>query len=122
MIQQKSGRIINMTSVGGEVALPKLVAYCTSKAGIIMLTKVLAAEWARHNILVNAIGPAFVETDFTAGLRSNDTIYSDLKSRNPLQRFARPEEIVGAAVFLASDEATYVTGQTIFVDGGWLAL
>ena len=68
------------------------------------------------------IGPAFVETDFTAGLRSNDTIYSDLKSRNPLQRFAKPEEIVGAAVFLASDEATYVTGQTIFVDGGWLAL
>jgi len=122
MIQQKSGRIINMTSVGGEVALPKLVAYCASKAGIIMLTKVLAAEWARHNILVNAIGPAFVETDFTAGLRSNDTIYSDLKSRNPLQRFAKPEEIVGAAVFLASDEATYVTGQTIFVDGGWLAL
>jgi gluconate 5-dehydrogenase len=122
MIQQKSGRIINMTSVGGEVALPKLVAYCASKAGIIMLTKVLAAEWARHNILVNAIGPAFVETDFTAGLRSNDAIYNDLKSRNPLQRFARPEEIVGAAVFLASDEATYVTGQTIFVDGGWLAL
>lgn len=122
MIQQKSGRIINMTSVGGEVALPKLVAYCASKAGIIMLTKVLAAEWARHNILVNAIGPAFVETDFTAGLRSNETIYSDLKSRNPLQRFAKPEEIVGAAVFLASDEATYVTGQTIFVDGGWLAL
>jgi NAD(P)-dependent dehydrogenase (short-subunit alcohol dehydrogenase family) len=94
MIKQKSGKIINMTSVGGEVALPKLVAYCASKAGIVMLTKVLAAEWARHNILVNGIGPSFVETDFTAGLRANDAIYSDLMSKNPLKRFAKPEEKV----------------------------
>jgi NAD(P)-dependent dehydrogenase (short-subunit alcohol dehydrogenase family) len=122
MIQQRSGRIINMTSVGGEVALPRLVAYCASKSGIIMLTKVLAAEWAGHNILVNAIGPAFVETDFTAGLRENERIYSDLKSKNLLQRFARPDEVVGAAIFLASDESSYITGQTIFIDGGWLAL
>ena len=122
MMQQKGGRIINMTSVGGEVALPKLVAYCASKAGIIMLTKVLAAEWAAHNILVNAIGPAFVETDFTSGLRENERIYSELKSKNPLQRFARPDEIVGAALFLASEESSYITGQTIFVDGGWLAV
>ena len=92
MINQKSGKIINMTSVGGEVALPKLVAYCASKAGIVMLTKVLAAEWARHNILVNGIGPSFVETDFTAGLRANDVIYNDLMSKNPLKRFAKPEE------------------------------
>jgi NAD(P)-dependent dehydrogenase (short-subunit alcohol dehydrogenase family) len=122
MIQQKSGRIINMTSVGAEVALPRLVAYCASKAGIIMITKVLAAEWAGHNILVNAIGPAFVETDFTAGLRENERIYGDLKSRSLLQRFARPDEVVGAAIFLASDESSYITGQTIFIDGGWLAL
>ena len=110
-----------MTSVGGEVALPRLVAYCASKAGIVMLTKVLAAEWARHNILVNGIGPSFVETDFTAGLRANDAIYNDLMSRNPLKRFAKPEEIVGTAIFLASDESNYITGQTIFIDGGWLA-
>ena len=71
MIKQKSGKIINMTSVGGKVALPRLVAYCASKAGIISLTQVLAAEWAQHNILVNAIGPSYVETDFTAGLRGN---------------------------------------------------
>jgi len=121
MIKQKSGKIINMTSVGGEVALPKLVAYCASKAGIVMLTKVLAAEWARHNILVNGIGPSFVETDFTAGLRANDAIYNDLMSKNPLKRFAKPEEIVGTAIFLASDESNYITGQTIFIDGGWLA-
>lgn len=122
MIKQKSGKIINMTSVGGEVALPRLVAYCASKAGIVLLTKVLAAEWAQHNILVNAIGPAYVETEFTAGLRDNKAIYEEIKGKNPLGRFAQPEEIVGTAVFLASNESNYITGQTIFVDGGWLTL
>jgi len=122
MIKQKSGKIINMTSVGGEVALPRLVAYCASKAGIISLTQVLAAEWAQHNILVNAIGPSYVETEFTAGLRENQRIYDDLKNKNLLKRFAQPEEIVGAAIFLASDESNFITGQTIFVDGGWLCV
>jgi NAD(P)-dependent dehydrogenase (short-subunit alcohol dehydrogenase family) len=122
MIKQKSGKIINMTSVGGEVALPRLVAYCASKAGIISLTQVLAAEWAQHNILVNAIGPSYVETEFTAGLRGNQAIYDDLKNKNLLKRFARPEEVVGAAIFLASDESNYITGQTIFIDGGWLCV
>ena len=122
MIKQKSGKIINMTSVGGEVALPRLIAYCASKAGIISLTQVLAAEWAQHNILVNAIGPSYVETEFTAGLRGNERIYDDLKKANLLKRFAKPEEVVGAAVFLASDESNYITGQTIFVDGGWLCV
>jgi NAD(P)-dependent dehydrogenase (short-subunit alcohol dehydrogenase family) len=120
MIKQKSGKIINMTSVGGEVALPRLVAYCASKAGIISLTKVMAAEWAQHNILVNAIGPSYVETEFTAGLRGNKAIFDELMSKNPLKRFAQPEEVVGTAIFLASDEANFITGQTIFVDGGWL--
>ena len=122
MIKQNSGKIINMTSVGGEVALPRLVAYCASKAGIISLTQVLAAEWAQHNILVNAIGPSYVETEFTAGLRGNERIYDELKSKNLLKRFAQPEEIVGTALFLASDESNYITGQTIFVDGGWLCI
>ena len=122
MIKQKSGKIINMTSVGGKVALPRLVAYCASKAGIISLTQVLAAEWAQHNILVNAIGPSYVETDFTAGLRGNQAIYDDLKNKNLLKRFAQPEEIVGVAIFLASNESNYITGQTIFIDGGWLCV
>jgi len=122
MIKQKSGKIINMTSVGGKVALPRLVAYCASKAGIISLTQVLAAEWAQHNILVNAIGPSYVETEFTAGLRGNERIYDELKNKNLLKRFARPEEVVGAAIFLASDESNYITGQTLFVDGGWLCV
>ena len=114
--------IFRMTSVGGKVALPRLVAYCASKAGIISLTQVLAAEWAQHNILVNAIGPSYVETEFTVGLRGNERIYDELKNKNLLKRFAQPEEVVGAAIFLASDESNYVTGQTIFVDGGWLCV
>ena len=122
MIKQKSGKIINMTSVGGEVALPRLVAYCASKAGIISLTQVLAAEWAQHNILVNAIGPSYVETEFTAGLRGNQAIYDELKNKNLLKRFAQPEEIVGVAIFLASNESNFITGQTIFVDGGCLCV
>jgi NAD(P)-dependent dehydrogenase (short-subunit alcohol dehydrogenase family) len=122
MIKQRNGKIINMTSVGGKVALPRLVAYCASKAGIMSLTQVLAAEWAQHNILVNAIGPSYVETEFTAGLRGNERIYDDLKKGSLLKRFAQPEEVVGAAIFLASDESNYITGQTIFVDGGWLCV
>ncbi len=122
MINQKSGKIINMTSVGGEVALPKLIAYCASKGGIVLVTKVLAAEWAQHKICVNAIGPSYVETEFTAGLRDNERIYEDLASKNPMKRFAQPEEVVGAAIFLASDESNYITGQTICVDGGWTAI
>ncbi len=122
MIQQKSGKIINMTSVGGEVALPRLVAYCASKGGIVLVTKVLAAEWAEHNIQVNGIGPSYVETEFTTGLRDNERIYESLKNMNPMKRFAQPEEIVGAAVFLASSDSNFITGQTIFVDGGWMAV
>jgi NAD(P)-dependent dehydrogenase (short-subunit alcohol dehydrogenase family) len=83
---------------------------------------VLAAEWAQYNILVNAIGPSYVETDFTAGLRGNQAIYDDLKNKNLLKRFAQPEEIVGVAIFLASNESNYITGQTIFIDGGWLCV
>lgn len=83
------------------------------------MTKVMTAEWSQHNILVNAIGPSYVKTEFTAGLRGNQAIYEDLKSKkNLLKRFAQPEEIVGAAIFLASDEANFITGQTLFVDDG----
>jgi NAD(P)-dependent dehydrogenase (short-subunit alcohol dehydrogenase family) len=121
MIKQNSGKIINVTSVGGKVALPRLIAYCASKAGIISLTQVLAAELARNNILVNAIGPSYVETEFTAGLRGNQAIYDDLKNKNLLKRFAEPEEIVGTAIFLASDESRYINGAIIPADRGWRA-
>ncbi len=85
------------------------------------MTRVLAIEWARHNIQVNAIGPAYLETELTKGMRESKVISENLLQRTPMGRFGKPEEIVGAAIYLASDTSSYVTGQTLFVDGGWLA-
>ena len=122
MIPQKSGRIINISSVGGRVALTNLVAYCAAKGGVEQITRVLAAEWARHNILVNAIAPGWVETDLTNGVRENHKLHEAIIRQTPLGRLAKVEEIVGAAIYLASDAASYVTGQTLYVDGGWTAI
>lgn len=122
MIPQKSGRIINISSVGGRVALPKLSAYCAAKGGVEQLTRVLAAEWAEYNILVNAIAPGYVETDLTSGLRENPKLHEEIIRQTPLGRLAKVEEIVGAAMYLASDAASYVTGQTLYIDGGWTAI
>jgi NAD(P)-dependent dehydrogenase (short-subunit alcohol dehydrogenase family) len=122
MIQQGSGKIINMVSVGAVVGFPRQIAYCATKGGILQLTKVLAIEWTRYNIQVNAIGPAYLETELTRGMRDSKIISENLLRRTPMGRFGKPEEIVGAALYLASDASSYVTGQTLFVDGGWLAL
>lgn len=121
MIQQGGGKIINMVSVGAVVGFPRQVGYCASKGGILQLTKVLALDWVRFNIQVNAIGPSYIETDLTQGMRESKVISENLLSRTPMARFGKPEEVVGAALFLASDGSSYVTGQTVFVDGGWLA-
>ncbi|MHB1006575.1 MAG: SDR family NAD(P)-dependent oxidoreductase [Chloroflexota bacterium] len=122
MIPQGRGCIVNLASVGARVALPRLVAYCASKGGVDQLTKVLAVEWARYNVRVNAIAPGYVETEMTRGLVDNPRLREMLESQTPLGRLARPDEMVGAAIFLASDAASYVTGQTLFVDGGWTAI
>lgn len=121
MIKQKSGNIINMASIGGVVGLPRQAAYCATKGGIIQLTKALALDWSHYNIRVNAIAPAYMETDLTEGMRESDIISKNLLSQTPLGRFGKSDEVVGAAIYLASDASSYVTGQTIFVDGGWLA-
>jgi len=122
MIPQKSGRIINISSIGGQVALPRLIAYCAAKGGIDQLTRVLAVEWAPHHILVNAISPGYIDTDLTKGLRQNPARRDALLRQVPLGRLGKPDEIAGAAIYLASDAASYVTGQTLDVDGGWLAV
>ncbi len=122
MINQMGGKIINITSVGGVVGFPRQAAYCATKGGIIQLTKVLALDWARYNIQVNAIGPSYFETDLTEGMRQSKAISEDLLRKTPMGRFGKPEEVVGAVLFLASNASSYVTGQTIYVDGGWLAL
>jgi len=121
MIRQGRGKIINMVSVGAVVGFPRMVAYCAAKGGILQLTKVLALDWAKFNIQVNAIGPAYIETDLTQGMRESKVISENLLRRTPMGRFGKPEEVVGAALYLASDASSYVTGQTLFVDGGWLA-
>jgi len=122
MIQQGGGKIINMVSVGAVVGFSRQIAYCATKGGILQLTKVLAIEWTRYNIQVNAIGPAYLETELTKGMRESKIISDNLLQRTPMGRFGKPEEIVGAAIYLASEASSYVTGQTVFVDGGWLAL
>lgn len=121
MIQRGRGKIINMASVGGVVGFPRQVAYCVTKGGILQLTKVLAIEWARYNIQVNAIGPAYLETELTKGMRASKIISENLLRRTPMGRFGKPDEVIGAAIYLASEASSFVTGQTLFVDGGWLA-
>jgi NAD(P)-dependent dehydrogenase (short-subunit alcohol dehydrogenase family) len=122
MIRQGGGKIINMVSVGAVVGFPRQIAYCATKGAILQLTRVLAIEWTRYNIQVNAIGPGYLETELTKGMRESKVISEDLLRKTPMGRFGKPEEIVGAAIYLASDASSYVTGQTLFVDGGWLAL
>jgi NAD(P)-dependent dehydrogenase (short-subunit alcohol dehydrogenase family) len=122
MIPQGGGKIINMASVGGTVGFPRQAAYCATKGAIIQLTKVLALDWARYNIQVNAVGPSYIETDLTTGMRESKVISQNLLRMTPMGRFGKREELVGAVVFLASGASSYMTGQTIYVDGGWLAL
>jgi len=122
MIKQGGGSIINIASISGANAYPMRVAYCTAKAGVIHLTRVLGVEWARHNIRVNAIAPGFVETDMVLTPLSKGLLDKEvLIKRIPQRRLGTPEEIAQVAVFLASDEANYITGETVFVDGGYNA-
>ena len=121
MIEKRSGNIINITSGAAEKAAPMLGAYSIAKAGVAMLTQVLAVDLARHNIRVNAIGPGMVKTGFSQPMWGNPDMLKAIESTIPLGRLAEPEEIMAVALFLASDASSYITGQTIYVDGGSLA-
>ena len=121
MIERKKGNIINMASTAAAEASPLLGAYSISKAGVVMLTKLLAADLARHNIRVNAIGPGVVRTGFSEPIWGNPEVLKTIVAGIPLGRIAEPEDIVSVALFLASDASSYITGQTIYVDGGTLA-
>ncbi|TCS82439.1 SDR family NAD(P)-dependent oxidoreductase [Tepidibacillus fermentans] len=118
MVEQKHGSIINISSVAGHVALRTGVAYAATKAGIIQMTKTLALEWGKYNVRVNAIAPWYFKTPLTEKLLTNKEYYDEVISRTPLRRVGDVKELVGPAVFLASDASSYVTGHTIFVDGG----
>ena len=116
------GVIINMSSVNGAVAIANQVPYCVSKGGIDQLTKVMALSLAPHGIRVNAIGPGSIMTDILKGVATDLEAKRRLLSRTPLGRIGEPDEIATVAVFLASDDASYITGQTIYAEGGRLAL
>jgi gluconate 5-dehydrogenase len=121
MLPAKSGAIINISSVAGQVALKRQVPYCASKGGVEQLTRALAIDWAEHNIRVNAIGYGFIKTDLTAGMTGHAHIAPRLLARTPMGRFGEVSEVAGAAIFLASPSASFVTGHTLMVDGGWTA-
>jgi 2-deoxy-D-gluconate 3-dehydrogenase len=121
MMQNGGGRIINITTVGAVRGGVMMGAYHASKAAVKMLTMCMASEWAPMNILVNAVGPGMTRTHFSQPIWSNPEIERQLTSRIPMGRLAEPDEIVGAVLFLCSDGAKFITGQSIYVDGGTLA-
>jgi NAD(P)-dependent dehydrogenase (short-subunit alcohol dehydrogenase family) len=118
----KPGTIINMSSVNAVLAIPNLVPYNVSKGGLAQLTRVTSLALAPYGIRVNAIGPGSIMTEMLKSIASNPEANRRLLSRTPLLRFGQPEEIAAVAAFLASDDASYITGQTIYADGGRLPL
>lgn len=121
MMSKGGGRIINITTIGAERGGPMMGVYHASKAAVKMLTMCMAVEWTPMNVLVNAVGPGMTRTEFSRPIWSNPEMERQITSRIPRGRLADPEEIVGAVLFLCSDAAGYITGQTIYVDGGTLA-
>lgn len=122
MIRQKSGRIINLSSQAGFVALPTESVYCMTKAAIAHLTKCLAVEWGKYNITVNAVAPTFIRTPGTESYLANPEQRADVEERiAALHRIGDPMDVAGTVVFLASSAASLITGETILIDGGWTA-
>lgn len=118
MKEAGGGRIINVASVAGHVALRTGVVYGATKAAMIQMTKILALEWGKHHILVNAIGPWYFKTPLTEKLLEDEHFVHEVLSRTPLKRIGELQDLVGPVVFLSSEAANYMTGQTLFVDGG----
>jgi 3-oxoacyl-[acyl-carrier protein] reductase len=116
------GALVFISSINAEAAFPRRAAYCSAKAGVAMLTKVLAIEWAARNIRVNAVGPAHVVTEMTRrNIAAGNINEAQIQARIPLGRLAQPADVADAVSFLLSDKAAFITGQSLYVDGGWLA-
>jgi NAD(P)-dependent dehydrogenase (short-subunit alcohol dehydrogenase family) len=121
MVAQRKGKIINVASIAGLAGVSNLGSYCVSKGGVVQLTRVLALEWARYNVNVNAIAPGYFMTEMNEQARKDEKKAEALLRRIPLRRFARPEELDFLVVYLASDASDFMTGETIVIDGGQLA-
>jgi NAD(P)-dependent dehydrogenase (short-subunit alcohol dehydrogenase family) len=121
MKEQGGGRIINITSLGAFRSIHEVAPYCASKGAVLMLTRALAAEWAKYHIAVNALAPGVFETPLNRGLLQDAGRKSSILSSTPMRRYGQLDEIQGAAIFLASDSASFVTGETLTIDGGFLA-
>jgi NAD(P)-dependent dehydrogenase (short-subunit alcohol dehydrogenase family) len=121
MLERKYGRIINIASLNSFVSLSEVAAYAASKAAVVSLTRSLAVEWSRHGVLVNAIAPGVFRTEFNQKLLEGTPRGHELLMRTPMGRFGQANEVAGAAVYLASEAASFVTGQTLVIDGGFLA-
>ena len=121
MLQQGRGSIIGISSVAGHVGLARSAAYNATKGGLELLTKSLAIDWAGRGVRVNTVAPGYFETDLTAQLQQNEQLSGKVVAHTPMGRFGKPEEVVGACLYLASPSASYVTGQSLRVDGGFTA-
>ena len=121
MIEQKSGKIINMSSQTGTVGIPRRAAYCASKGAVNMVTKLLAVEWAPYNINVNAVAPTFVETKFTEPMFKDEEFKRYCLDNVLLGRLGKPSDVAGAVLYLASSASDLATGHVLAVDGGWTA-
>ena len=121
MLERGYGRVVNVASLNSFVALTEVAAYAASKSGVLSLTRSLAVEWSKKGVTVNAIAPGVFRTALNADLLDNGPRGQELLMRTPIGRFGRTEELVGAAVYLCSDAASFVTGETLVIDGGFLA-
>jgi NAD(P)-dependent dehydrogenase (short-subunit alcohol dehydrogenase family) len=119
MIERGYGKVINMSSIFGKTPLPNQLAYASSKGGVDQMTKVMALEWAKKGVRVNAIGPTYFETDMVKQIRNDPERFNFINERTPMGRWGYLPELEGTVIFLAAPASDFITGQTIYVDGGW---